>query len=107
MSASALALAIDTADYTTEIYTSNGKTVTLDNSRDSNLTTFGKTTLSDRYLLKGESFQRMFGRVVCAYADNSAHAQRLYDYISKLWFMPATPVLSNGGTKRGQTCAES
>jgi ribonucleoside-diphosphate reductase alpha chain len=29
------------------------------------------------------------------------HAQRLYDYISKLWFMPATPVLSNGGTGRG------
>ena len=29
------------------------------------------------------------------------HAQRLYDYISKLWFMPATPVLSNGGTDRG------
>ncbi len=25
----------------------------------------------------------------------------LYDYISKLWFMPATPVLSNGGTGRG------
>ena len=30
-----------------------------------------------------------------------AHAQRLYDYISRLWFMPATPVLSNGGTQRG------
>ena len=30
-----------------------------------------------------------------------AHAQRLYDYISKLWFMPSTPVLSNGGTGRG------
>ncbi len=29
------------------------------------------------------------------------HAQRLYDYICSLWFMPATPVLSNGGTKRG------
>ncbi len=29
------------------------------------------------------------------------HAQRVYDYISKLWFMPATPVLSNGGTGRG------
>jgi ribonucleoside-diphosphate reductase alpha chain len=29
------------------------------------------------------------------------HAQRVYDYMSKLWFMPATPVLSNGGTGRG------
>ncbi|PKQ01459.1 MAG: ribonucleotide-diphosphate reductase subunit alpha, partial [Alphaproteobacteria bacterium HGW-Alphaproteobacteria-12] len=33
--------------------------------------------------------------------DDASHAQRLYDYISKLWFMPATPVLSNGGTQRG------
>ena len=30
-----------------------------------------------------------------------AHAQRIYDYMSRLWFMPATPVLSNGGTQRG------
>ena len=34
-------------------------------------------------------------------ATTPAHAQRIYDYISKLWFMPATPVLSNGGTQRG------
>jgi len=43
----------------------------------------------------------MFVRVASAYADDAAHAQRVYDYISKLWFMPATPVLSNGGTGRG------
>ena len=35
------------------------------------------------------------------YGDDAAHAQRIYDYISQMWFMPATPVLSNGGTKRG------
>ncbi|MFP3035080.1 MAG: ribonucleoside-diphosphate reductase subunit alpha, partial [Candidatus Tisiphia sp.] len=35
------------------------------------------------------------------YADNAESAQQLYEYISKLWFMPATPVLSNGGTDRG------
>jgi ribonucleoside-diphosphate reductase alpha chain len=34
------------------------------------------------------------------YADDSAHAQRLYDYISRLWFMPATPILSNGGARK-------
>ncbi|WP_338319964.1 ribonucleotide reductase N-terminal alpha domain-containing protein, partial [Bradyrhizobium ottawaense] len=43
----------------------------------------------------------MFARVSCAFADNVAHAQRLYDAMSRLWFMPATPVLSNGGTTRG------
>ncbi|MBK8631080.1 MAG: ribonucleoside-diphosphate reductase subunit alpha [Sphingomonadales bacterium] len=76
-------------------------TLTLDPARDSRLTEFGKETLKDRYLLPGESYQDLFARVACAYADDAEHAQRLYDYISKLWFMPATPVLSNGGTGRG------
>ena len=70
-------------------------------ARDDLLTAFGKETLSDRYLLKGESYQDLFARVATAYADNDQHAQRLYDYMSQLWFMPATPVLSNGGTTRG------
>ena len=73
----------------------------LDRSRDALLTPFGKDTLKDRYLMPGESFQDMFARVSCAYADDVAHAQRLYDAMSRLWFMPATPILSNGGTKRG------
>lgn len=69
--------------------------------RDALLTDFGKATLTDRYLMPGESFQDLFARVASYYGDDQAHSQRLYDYISKLWFMPATPVLSNGGTKRG------
>ncbi|MCA3696018.1 ribonucleoside-diphosphate reductase subunit alpha [Aquidulcibacter sp.] len=77
------------------------ESVKVDRSRDALLTDFGKTTLEDRYLLQGESYQDMFARVATAYADDIAHAQRLYDYISKLWFMPATPVLSNGGAERG------
>jgi ribonucleoside-diphosphate reductase alpha chain len=75
--------------------------VVTDPTRDSLLTEFGKETLKDRYLLPGESYQDLFARVASAYADDQAHAQRLYDYISRLWFMPATPVLSNGGTGRG------
>ena len=75
--------------------------VEVDHSRDALLTDFGKETLKDRYLLPGESYQDLFVRVASAYADNAEHAQRLYDYISRLWFMPATPVLSNGGTGRG------
>ncbi|MBX3458213.1 MAG: ribonucleoside-diphosphate reductase subunit alpha [Candidatus Paracaedibacteraceae bacterium] len=75
--------------------------ITTDSSRDSLLTDFGKATLEDRYLLEGESYQDLFARVACAYADNTHHAQRLYDYMSKLWFMPATPILSNGGANRG------
>ena len=75
--------------------------VEVDRSRDDLLTDFGKTTLKDRYLLAGESYQDMFARVATAYADDADHAQRVYDYISTLWFMPATPVLSNGGANRG------
>jgi len=75
--------------------------VVVDRSRDALLTEFGKTTLEDRYLLAGESYQDMFARVATAFADDADHAQRIYDYISNLWFMPATPVLSNGGADRG------
>ncbi|HEX5644098.1 MAG TPA: ribonucleotide reductase N-terminal alpha domain-containing protein, partial [Erythrobacter sp.] len=75
--------------------------IVTDASRDALLTDFGKETLDDRYLLPGETYQDLFARVADAYADDQDHAQRLYDYISNLWFMPATPVLSNAGTNRG------
>jgi ribonucleoside-diphosphate reductase alpha chain len=68
---------------------------------DERLTEFGKAVLKDRYLLEGEDYQGLFARVTSFYADDEAHAQRLYNYMSKLWFMAATPILSNGGTKRG------
>ena len=75
--------------------------VRIDRSRDSLLTDFGRATLTDRYLMPGEDFQDLFARVASYYGDDTAHAQRIYDYMSKMWFMPATPVLSNGGTQRG------
>lgn len=78
-----------------------GNRVQIDRSRDENLTKFGIETLYDRYLLPEEAPQDLFARVAMYYGDDSKHAQRLYDYISKLWFMPSTPVLSNGGTSRG------
>ena len=78
-----------------------GITIKIDRSRDANLTDFGKATLTDRYLGQNESFQDLFARVASVYADDNLHAQRIYNYISNLWFMPATPVLSNGGTERG------
>ncbi|GBQ83159.1 ribonucleotide-diphosphate reductase subunit alpha [Gluconacetobacter johannae DSM 13595] len=75
--------------------------VRVNRSRDALLTPFGKATLDNRYLLDGESYQDLFGRVASYYGADAGHAQRLYDYISRHWFMPATPVLSNGGTTRG------
>lgn len=68
---------------------------------DELLTDFGKAVLRDRYLIDEESFQDLFARVASYYSDNEAHAERLYNYIGNLWFMPATPILSNGGTDRG------
>jgi ribonucleoside-diphosphate reductase alpha chain len=75
--------------------------VRVDRSRDSLLTDFGRATLSDRYLMPGEDFQDLFARVSSYYGEDAAHAQRIYDYMSRMWFMPSTPVLSNGGTRRG------
>ena len=75
--------------------------VRVDRSRDALLTDFGRSTLDDRYLMPSEGYQDLFARVASYYGDDTAHAQRIYDYISKMWFMPATPVLSNGGTSRG------
>jgi ribonucleoside-diphosphate reductase alpha chain len=75
--------------------------VRMDRSRDSLITDFGRATLDDRYLMPGESYQDLFARVASFYGEDGAHAQRIYDYMSKMWFMPATPVLSNGGTQRG------
>ncbi len=76
-------------------------TVQINRDRDANLTDFGRAVLDDRYLMPGESYQDLFARVASHYGDDSGHAQRIYDYMSNLWFMPSTPVLSNGGTKRG------
>jgi ribonucleoside-diphosphate reductase alpha chain len=78
-----------------------GNRIQIDRNRDENLTEFGKATLADRYLMPEEAYQDLFARVCMYYGDNSEHAQRVYDYMSKLWFMPATPILSNGGTNRG------
>ena len=74
----------------------------VDYKRDNYLSEFSIKTLEDRYLVEGEkSPQDAFARAAKAFADDDAHAQRLYNYASKLWFMFSTPILSNGGTKRG------
>ena len=69
----------------------------IDYNRDQLLTEFGRATLLDRYLLPEEkSPQDAFARAAKAFSTDEAHAQRIYDYASKLWFMFSTPILSNG-----------
>ena len=73
-----------------------------DYSLDKNLTNFGKAILKDRYVQnEDEKYQDLFIRVATHFADDEEHAKRIYSYISRMWFMPATPILSNGGTDRG------
>ena len=73
----------------------------IDRTRDALLTPFGRATLADRYLLPGEGPQDLFARVARSYADDPAHAAAALRLHVALWFLPATPILSNGGTDRG------
>ena len=91
----------NTAEMLNIVQVESGQAVEINPDRDKLLTEFGKSTLLDRYLMPGETPQNLFARVASYFADDAAHAQRIYDYISRLWFMPSTPVLSNGGTDRG------
>lgn len=80
----------------------NPNEVIIDLGRDSRLSIHAVETLRDRYMVTGESSpQQAFARAAAAFADDAEHAQRLYDYVSRGWFMFATPLLSNGGTERG------
>jgi ribonucleoside-diphosphate reductase alpha chain len=93
----------------------NGLAIAIYEERDALLSDVGRIALFERYLTDEErqglneeqfdqftgTYQTCFARAACAFADDAAHAQRLYNYASKQWFMFATPVLSNGGTDRG------
>ncbi|MEP4885417.1 MAG: ribonucleotide reductase N-terminal alpha domain-containing protein, partial [Alphaproteobacteria bacterium] len=63
-------------DETANVYQTDRVRILIDPARDANLTAFGKETLEDRYLLNDEkgSPQKLFARVACHYADDSAHA---------------------------------
>ena len=74
----------------------------IDMTKDNLLPKNAVDILKDRYMLPEElSPQESFARACMAFADNKAHAERLYKYVSNLWFMFASPLLSNGGTDRG------
>jgi ribonucleoside-diphosphate reductase alpha chain len=69
--------------------------IEIDYSKDKLLTEFSHKTLEDRYLVGDEkSPQEAFARAAEAFADDEAHAQRLYDYASNLWFMFSSHVFS-------------
>lgn len=101
------------------------QSITLSHDRNNLLTFFALDTLRDRYFLRDaegvicETPQDFFARVAtgvaCAdktegeiaqlpaehFDELAAYAQELYDAISQLHAMFATPVLTNAGTNRG------
>lgn len=79
----------------------NKNSIKLDNSRDSLFPDIALIRLRDSYLQKGETPQEGLARASAAFADDEAHAQRIYDYVSKHWFAFSTPILANGGKKGG------
>jgi len=71
--------------------------VVIHTERDKNLSEQSLKLLTDYYCTEEEnSPQEAFARAAVAYSygDNDL-AQRIYDYVSKGWFMYASPVLSN------------
>ncbi len=77
--------------------------ITIDLSKDENLTDFAHNLLKDYYVLDSEtSPQESFARAAVAYSFNDIDlAQRIYEYASNGWFMFSSPVLSNA-TIKGQ-----
>ena len=74
--------------------------IKVDYSRDSMFSESGLSRLKEGYMVEGEtSPQERFAFVAKTFSSNDAHAQRLYDYASKMWLSFATPILSYGKTK--------
>ena len=71
--------------------------IRIDRTRDADLTDFALDLLRAYYMREDEtSPQEAYARAAVAYCDGDlAFAQRIYDYVSKGWFMFASPVLSN------------
>lgn len=68
---------------------------------DEGLSPAARTMFRDRYQQPGEvSPQQALARAAAAYADDPAHAERLYRYASRQWFMWVSPMLINAARRR-------
>lgn len=75
--------------------------IKVDYSRDALFSESGLNRLKEGYLNEGEtSPQERLAFVSKTFSSNPKHAQRLYDYASKMWLSYATPILSYGKTAR-------
>lgn len=84
------------------------ESINLDAVTSAPLSYFGLENLRDRYFLRDakgdicEHPKTFYARVATGMARGDRDlAQRLYDYMVRQWFVPATPTLMNIGTKKG------
>lgn len=84
------------------------ESIKIDPERNKLFSYFGLENLQDRYMLRDaagkllEDPQTFYARVAAGIArGDKDFAQKVYDIMSKHWFLPATPVLMNIGTNKG------
>ena len=76
--------------------------IEIDREKDSLFDELGIKRLKESYMTENEvSPQERFAFVSKQFSSNPAHAQRLYDYVSKHWLSYSTPILSFGRSQRG------
>lgn len=74
----------------------------IDLSRDNKFDKLGKQRLRESYMMANEtSPQERFAYVCSKMGTDTAHAQRLYEYVSHHWLSLSTPILSYGKAKHG------
>lgn len=77
--------------------------INIDYTRNDWLTDQAKLMFKDYYLKDDEDVQEGFARAAVAYCDGDYNlAQRIYDYVSRGWFMFASPLLSNAPLDGGR-----
>ncbi len=77
-----------------------GSMVKIDRLRDELLSDLSKEYLQKECGIADGEYQELFARLAMFYSDNSDHAQRIYDYISKLWFVPSIEIFNSCGSGR-------
>lgn len=66
----------------------------------------GLSRLQEGYLRSDEpTVQHRLANIARLLSSDKAHAQRMYDYMSKMWYSPSTPQLAYGRTEMGQPVA--
>ena len=67
----------------------------IDDNLEGGMTEFSRITFKGNLCREGETVAEAYARAANRWGTDKKHAQRLYDYAAKGWFMFASPVISN------------